>query len=212
MSIFSRFRYKSRPDIVFVGDSITHQGGAAGGYVDLIKRAYPDRAIDYYGLSGGRAADLWTGQSNWSQMKPYADILKTAPTMLILYIGVNDIWHEPSTAPEVFRSNLTELVSQAKAAGAVVILATPAVIGESRKDNPKNTMLDEFSQIAQEIAAIQQVMFCNLRQAFMDYLETYNVADADQGILTTDGVHLNVAGNQLVADCLSRSLAQAQSN
>jgi isoamyl acetate esterase len=208
MSIFSRFRPKARPDIVFVGDSITRQGGDLNGYVDLIKRSHPDRVIAYYGLSGGRAADLWMGKCDWSQTIPYADILKTEPKVLVLYIGVNDIWHEPPTALEDFRSTLSELVRQAKLAGAIVILATPAVIGENRQENPKNPMLDEFSQIAQNVAAAQSVIFCNLRQAFMDYLATHNVADAGQGILTTDGVHLNAAGNQLVADCLRRSIAQ----
>jgi acyl-CoA thioesterase I len=111
MSIFSQFRPKSRPDIVFVGDSITHQGGDSGGYVDLIKQSYPDRTIAYYGLSGGRAADLWTGKCAWSQTKPYAEILKTAPKILVLYIGVNDIWHEPPTPLEVFRAHLIELVT-----------------------------------------------------------------------------------------------------
>jgi lysophospholipase L1-like esterase len=208
MSSFSRFCTKSPPHIVFVGDSITHQGGASGGYVDLIKQAYPDRAIAYYGLSGGRVADLWTGKCNWSQTIPYAAILKTAPTILVLYIGVNDIWHEPPTSPEVFQSHLAELVSQAKQSGAIVILATPAVIGENRKENPKNPMLEEFSQLAEAVAAARSVIFCNLRQAFMDYLAMHNVADADRGILTTDGVHLNTAGNQLVADCIMRSLPQ----
>jgi isoamyl acetate esterase len=213
MSIFSRFRAKPQPQIVFVGDSITQQGGASGGYVDLIKRMNPrDLAIAYYGLSGGRAADLWTGKCAWSQSIPYAEILKTAPKILVLYIGVNDIWHEPPTTPEDFRSQLTKLVSQAKLAGAIVILATPAVIGENRKENPKNPMLDEFSQIAQEVADAQSVIFCNLRQAFMDYLATHNIADADQGILTTDGVHLNAAGNQLVSDCIGRSIVQAKPN
>ncbi len=211
MSLFFRSRHQSRPDIVFVGDSITHQGGNPGGYVDLIKRSYPDRTIADYGLSGGRAADLWTGKCNWSQTISYTKILKTTPKILVLYIGVNDVWHEPPTLPEVFRSNLAELVNQAKAAGAIVILATPAVIGENYKANSKNPMLDEFSQIAEAVAATQSVIFCNLRQAFVDYLATHNLADAEQGILTTDGVHLNAAGNQLVADCISRSLAQVPS-
>jgi hypothetical protein len=87
MRLFSRFRAKPQPHIVFVGDSITQQGGASGGYVDLIKQMNPDRVIDYYGLSGGRAADLWTGKCDWSKTIPYVDILKTAPTILVLYIG-----------------------------------------------------------------------------------------------------------------------------
>jgi lysophospholipase L1-like esterase len=209
MSIFSRSRPKSHPDIVFVGDSITQQGGDSGGYVDLIQRSHPDRTIAYYGLSGGRAADLWTGKCDWSRTKPYADILKTAPRVLVLYIGVNDIWHEPPTPPEVFRSQLSELISQAKTTGAIVILATPAVIGEHITDSPQNAMLDKFSQIAQAVAAAQQVIFCNLRQAFTDYLKIHNSAAADQGILTRDRVHMNAAGNQLIADCINRSIAQA---
>ncbi len=206
MSIFSRFRHQSHPDIVFVGDSITHQGGDPGGYVDLIKRSQPDRVIAYYGLSGGRAADLWTGKSNWSRTKPYADILKTAPKILVLYIGVNDIWHEPPTPPEVFRSTLSELVNQAKQSGAIVILATPAVIGENLKESPQNAMLDEFSQIAKAVAAAQQVIFCNLRQAFTDYLKIHHLTAADQGLLTHNRVHMNTAGNQLIADHINRSL------
>jgi isoamyl acetate esterase len=209
MSIFSRSRPKSHPDIVFVGDSITQQGGDSGGYVDLIKRSHPDRTIAYYGLSGGRAADLWTGKCAWSRTIPYAEILRTTPKILVLYIGVNDIWHEPPTPSEVFRSGLAELVSQAKKSGAIVILATPAVIGENLKDSPQNAMLDEFSQIAKAVAAAQQVLFCNLRQAFTDYLKIHNLTAADQGILTRDQVHMNVAGNQLIADCLNRSIAQA---
>jgi isoamyl acetate esterase len=209
MSIFSRFHPKSRPDIVFVGDSITQQGGDSGGYVDLIKRSHPDRTIAYYGLSGGRAADLWTGKCNWSQTQPYADILKTAPKVLVLYIGVNDIWHEPPTSPEMFRSTLNELVSQAKTSGAIVILATPTVIGEHITDNAQNAMLDEFSQIAQAIATTQQVIFCNLRKAFIDYLKIHNPTATDQGILTTDRVHMNATGNQLIADCINQSITQA---
>jgi lysophospholipase L1-like esterase len=213
MSIFSRFRAKPQPQIVFVGDSITQQGGASGGYVDLIKRMNPrDLAIAYYGLSGGRAADLWTGKCAWSQSIPYAEILKTAPTILVLYIGVNDIWHEPPTTPEDFRSTLSELVSQAKSIGAIVILATPTVIGEHITETPQNAMLEEFSQIAQAVAAAQQVIFCNLRQAFVDYLKVHNSAAADQGILTRDRVHMNAAGNQLIADCINRSIAQANSS
>jgi lysophospholipase L1-like esterase len=101
-------------------------------------------------------------------------------------------------------------VIQAKVADAIVILATPAVIGENLKENLKNTMLDEFGQIVREVADAQQVIFCDLRQAFMDYLKMYNQADRDFGVLTTDGVHLNGAGNCLVADCMRRSLLEAR--
>jgi hypothetical protein len=68
-----------------------------------------------------------------------------------------------------------ELLNQAKVADAIVILATPAVIGENLKENSKNTMLDEFGQIVREVADAQQVIFCDLRQAFMDYLKNCTI-------------------------------------
>jgi lysophospholipase L1-like esterase len=41
---------------------------------------------------------------------------------------------------------------------------------------------------------------CDLRQAFLDYLVKNNTANKASGVLTTDGVHLNDAGNQFVAE------------
>lgn len=40
----------------------------------------------------------------------------------------------------------------------------------------------------------------DLRMVFMHYEKAHNTANRESGILTTDRVHLNDKGNQLVAD------------
>jgi lysophospholipase L1-like esterase len=40
----------------------------------------------------------------------------------------------------------------------------------------------------------------DLRKIFLDYNAKNNPDNKTKGILTSDGVHLNAAGNQLVAD------------
>jgi isoamyl acetate esterase len=208
--------------IVFVGDSITYFGGKAGGYIDRIDRALSNQiniqhysvspySLSHYGLSGGKVADLWTGKTQWSESLPYDQILQTTrPTLLILYIGVNDVWHEAGTAPAVYRSGLVKLIQQGQATGATVILATPAVIGEKRNGgNPKDKMLDQFSQISRSASDETGIIVCDLRQAFQDYLALHNPTDRGQGILTSDGVHMNAKGNTLIAETMLRSMAQA---
>jgi lysophospholipase L1-like esterase len=209
----TRSRLTEHDRLTFVGDSITYFGGKSGGYVDRIEQsliaANLNIPVNHYGLSGARAADLWTGKTNWSQSTPYRDILTTAPTILIIYIGVNDVWHEPATAPEQFRSNLTQLVVEGQAIGAIVIVATPAVIGENLINNANNQTLEAFSQITSAVAIATDATLCNLRQAFVNYLQTQNTTNRDRGILTSDGVHMNAVGNQLIADCMVQSIIQA---
>jgi hypothetical protein len=71
--------------ILFVGDSITDQGG----YVEKIRSQLPQPvAISRLGLSGGRARDLWTGVSICDCKTPYRDVLAAfQPTVVFLFIG-----------------------------------------------------------------------------------------------------------------------------
>ena len=47
---------------------------------------------------------------------------------------------------------------------------------------------------------------CDLRKAFQDYLEKNNSDDKEKGVLTSDRVHLNDAGNKFVADTILASI------
>lgn len=66
--------------------------------------------------------------------------------------------------------------------------------------------LDAYSDVVRRIAQDEYLPLVDLRTAFMQYEKQYNVNNASQGVLTTDGVHLNAKGNTLVADLICKEI------
>src|SRR5260370_11988478 len=108
--------------IVFLGDSITEGGVAEKGYVTLIKNTLADKdlAIEVIGagISGNKVPDL--------QKRLDSDVLKRKPTLVVVYIGINDVWHgelnpKNGTSKERFEAGLTEIVGKIKGSGANVL-------------------------------------------------------------------------------------------
>jgi lysophospholipase L1-like esterase len=60
--------------------------------------------------------------------------------------------------------------------------------------------MNEYSNIIRRIASKNSLALVDLRKAFLDYNLKNNPDNKDRGILTTDRVHLNAKGNQLVAE------------
>ncbi|MCF7975938.1 MAG: SGNH/GDSL hydrolase family protein [Phycisphaerae bacterium] len=188
--------------IVFLGDSITQAGVRPDGYVTLtsqaIAKAYPDLDIKVIGagISGHKVPDC--------QKRLDRDVLQKKPTIVLIYIGINDVWHwnnNRGTTKEDFEAGLLDMISQINAVGARVILCTPTVIGEKTDGTNKfDEMLDEYSDISRRVAKTTHSQLLDLRKAFMAYLKEHNVDNADKGILTGDTVHLNKAGNRFLAD------------
>ncbi|MGF2414916.1 MAG: SGNH/GDSL hydrolase family protein, partial [Ferruginibacter sp.] len=56
------------------------------------------------------------------------------------------------------------------------------------------------SKILRGLAVKNNLPVVDLRKIFFEYNLKNNPENKTKGILTTDGVHLNAAGNQLVAD------------
>ena len=82
-----------------------------------------------------------------------------------------------------------------------MILSTPAAIGEKTDfSNPQDGDMNHYSNIIRSLAKKNSLPLVDLRKAFLDYNLLNNKENKDRGILTTDRVHLNAAGNQLVAD------------
>ena len=190
--------------IIFFGDSITELGVKPKGYVSLIREElatrYPDLGIEVIGagISGNKVPDL--------QNRLVRDVLQKKPTGVVIYIGINDVWHWnlnnlKGTTKEQFESGLREIIARIQYSGSGVILCTPTVIGEKRdSSNTQDPMLREYSEISRKIAKDQSVQLCDLHRAFQAYLAVHNTENKEKGILTTDGVHLNDEGNKLVAN------------
>ena len=71
------------------------------------------------------------------------------------------------------------------------------VIGAGISGNNVPDLQD--AEISRAVANTSGAHLCDLRAAFEQHLQTHNPDKAYEGILTSDGVHLNEAGNRFVA-------------
>ena len=194
--------------IIFFGDSITEQGVKPNGYVSIIRTElaaqFRDLNLDVIGagISGNKVTDL--------QSRLVRDVLSKKPSVVVIYIGINDVWHWnlknlKGTTKEQYEAGLREIIARIQYSGAGVILCTPSVIGEKRdSSNAQDPMLKEYAAISRKVAKDLGAELCDLQLAFHNYLALNNPENKEKGILTTDGVHLNDEGNKLVARELLR--------
>jgi lysophospholipase L1-like esterase len=187
--------------IIFFGDSITQMGVAPGGYVDLIQKTLNPSGYEIIGagVGGNKIYDLYLRLEN--------DVLNKKPDLVVVYIGVNDVWHKQTshtgTDLDKFVKFYQALIDKIQAADAKVILCTPAVIGEKKNgENEMDAELDKFSEAVRQLALKNKLPLVDLRARFAAYELANNPEDLAKGILTTDGVHLNAKGNQTLADTL----------
>ena len=189
--------------VVFFGDSITQAGVNAGGYITLMQQMLKQKnqAENYEfvgaGIGGNKIYDLYLRLEN--------DVLSKKPDMVVVFVGVNDVWHKRTsgtgTDADKFEKFYTALIEKLKANNIKVLLCTPAAIGEKTDfSNELDGDLNKYANIIRNLAAKNNVPVCDLRKAFLQHNQQKNSENKDKGILTTDGVHLNAAGNQLVAD------------
>jgi|688.fasta_scaffold92254_1 lysophospholipase L1-like esterase len=194
--------------VVFFGDSITQAAVGPEGYITQLQAALNARETGRKfelvgaGISGHKVPDL--------QARLERDVLAKQPDVVVIYIGINDVWHSQSgkgTPSDKYRAGLEDLIAKINAAGARVILCTPSVIGERHDgSNDLDKMLEEYAGISREVAVKTGAFLVDLRNLFLHDLKIRNSENKPSGILTTDGVHLNPAGNELVKDCLERSV------
>lgn len=200
--------------IVFLGDSITAAAVKNDGFIRLIEQSiastHPDLSVQIFGagVSGNKVPNL--------QKRLEKDVLSKKPTIVFIYIGINDVWHwkknkegqmSGGTTTEAFDAGLRDIIAQIHTAGARVILCTATVIGEKHDGtNERDAMLEEYCAISRKVAADTNSQLVDLRKAFMDHLKANNPGNQPKGILTGDSVHLNSAGNLLVAKEMGKAL------
>lgn len=206
--------------LVTLGDSITQGGGQPGGYVWLMERAlqalFPEQSIEIInaGISGHKATDM--------QARFRTDVLDRRPDLVTISVGVNDVWHAfqdfntgqhhpngdlPAGVPlELYRQKLEEMIAAAQNMGVRVVLLSPTVIHEN-PDSPENIRLAGYIAAMKELAASYGCLFIDLNAAFREVIATFQKhAGCGMNLLTTDGVHLNAAGNWLMAFTILRGL------
>ncbi len=200
--------------VVFLGDSITQQGAGPNGYVTLVrqtiesKRPGSEITIIGAGIGGHKVPNL--------EERLDRDVLAHKPDVVVIYIGINDVWHslrDEGTPIDRFETGLTSLIARCQKTGARVVLATPSVIGEKHDgSNDLDDMLQKYSAVSRKVAAQTDSTLLDLQKAFVNHLQHYNLANNPKGILTTDGVHLSDAGNRFVAVKMLQALGELRTH
>ena len=197
------FMTQKKKRVIFFGDSITQQGAEPGGYINRVDSMcrLENNSLQFEflgaGIGGNKVYDLF--------LRMDSDVLSKSPDLVVIYIGVNDVWHKVSygtgTDADKFEKFYNAIIKKLKERNIRVVLCTPAVIGEKTDfTNQQDGDLNKYSAIIRNLATQNDLPLVDLRQKFLDYNKQYNTENKEQGILTRDRVHLNAKGNQLVAD------------
>jgi lysophospholipase L1-like esterase len=193
---------KKGDKIVFFGDSLTSLAGeerpkehVTKGYVRIVretlKAKHPDKGIevDWVATSGHTVPDLLK--------RVDADVIAKKPTIVVIQIGCNDARRIPKAT---FKAGLEQLIDKLQKAGIQVVQCSLTSVGEkhdgTNKDDPK---LEEFAEVAREVAKAKQVPLNDLRKAFVAHWKKQNPDNKPSGVLTYDGNHFNQKGMEFVA-------------
>lgn len=184
-------------------------GVNAGGYIsrmneDLkVKGLAGKYELIGAGIGGNKVYDLY--------LRMEEDVLHRKPQVVVIYVGINDVWHKTSgtgTDKEKYERFYLAIIRKLKDKKIKVILCTPTVIGEKKNGaNAQDADLDAYSEVVRKLAKQEDCILADLRTVFLEYEKQHNTGDSESGILTTDRVHLNDKGNQLVADEMMKALA-----
>ena len=194
--------------IVFFGDSITDAGrdymsdvseNALGfGYVAEVRKLLadkPDYQIINRGISGNRVVDLY------ARIK--CDLWNLNPDVIVIYIGVNDLWHELAVQNGVdverFEKVYRMLIEDTKnrLPNVKMMLIGPYVMqGESTKDQWSDwDQLKEYQAVVEKLAKEYGIYYLALQPLFDAAAEKDGVEN-----YTLDGVHPQQAGAKLIAN------------
>jgi len=202
---------KDGEKIAFLGDSIT-QGGWSNpaGYVKLVMAGLAANGVKAEAVPAGISGH----KSNDMLARLEKDVISKKPQWMTLSCGVNDVWHGKRGVPlddaaaasgaydekvaerGTYAKNIAQIVEKAQAAGIKVVLLTATVIQENL-DSPENAKLAPFNEYLRTLAKEKKLPLADLNAMFQAGIKAEN--KPGQKVLTGDGVHMNAAGNKLMA-------------
>jgi lysophospholipase L1-like esterase len=207
--LFMDFESNNKMKILFFGDSITEIGVQDNGYIDLMNKKVKASGLDNQfeligsGIGGNKIYDLF--------FRLERDVLAKSPNVVVIWIGVNDVWHKSSfgTGSDLGKFELmyADIIKRLQQRNIKVFICTPACIGEKTDfSNAQDGDLNAFSNAIRTISKQTNTGLIDFRKTFLEYNLSHNPENKYSGILTNDGVHLNMQGNQMVADIMWKNL------
>ncbi|HEX8309921.1 MAG TPA: GDSL-type esterase/lipase family protein [Chthoniobacteraceae bacterium] len=195
---------KSGESIAFLGDSITYQGAFArdsatyfgaedpSGYVRLVASGLAAQGIDVTVIPAG-----WSGNTSQHMLgRLEQHVLSKKPTWMTLSCGVNDVMHR-AVELEDYKIAVTAILDRCQAAGVKVVVLTATQIGLP-VTGAANVKLAGYNNFLREIAKARNLPLADVNAAMAAEQASFEKAGIKR-VLTTDGVHMNIYGNLLMA-------------
>ncbi len=188
---------KDGQTVGFMGDSITAGGwGNPGGYVRLTIAGLAANGVKVTPVPAG----IGGHKSNQMLARLKKDVLDKKPDWMTLSCGVNDVWHGTNGVPlDQYKTNITTILDQCAAAGAKVVVLTATVIGEELEGD-NNKKLETYNDFLRGLAKERKAPLADLYTQFATFLKAHpNTTGKPGRQLTSDGVHMAPAGDQMMA-------------
>ncbi len=185
---------KNGDKIAFLGDSITQGGNSKpGGFIHLV--------IDGLKRAGVEAVPLCAGfsgyKSNGMLARVDKAVIEKKPQWMLLSCGVNDVWHGANGVPlEDYKKNITALCDKVEKAGIKIMILTATMIQEDPA-HKLNQQLAPYNEFLRQFAKERNYLLADLN----DRMQKSVAQKTTRGNkLTSDGVHMNPKGNQMMAE------------
>jgi lysophospholipase L1-like esterase len=194
----------------------TELGDGPGGYVRLLRERLRRPEV-----SGGRPIEVINAGVAAETSRDMAarfgrDVLARRPDLVVISVGINDVWHGfdaahpagdgPRGVPlGVFRDRVAGMIAAARRQGIrIAVLSTPVI--DEDLTSPENDRLVDYNAALGDLCAAADCRFIDVNRTFHRVLGGRPRGAAARGRLTTDGVHLNAAGNRLFAHTILAGL------
>jgi hypothetical protein len=115
---------------------------------------------------------------------------------MTLSCGVNDVMHK-AVELEDYKTAVTAILDRCQQAGIKVVVLTATQIGLP-VTNPANVKLAAYNDFLRETAKARNLPLADVNAAMVAEQDALAKADVKR-VLTTDGVHMNVYGNLVMA-------------
>ena len=192
--------------LLFYGNSMVERLLEQGEMAAMIQLASPDKPLHFRSLA-------WTGDEVGNRLRAegYAahmkDLLAAWPAKVIVVgYGMNEAFAGQAGLP-AFRSQLTAYLDQLKRLhrGAKLVLLSPTSVEKSSSNatvdvSARNADIALYSTALAEAAKTSDAIFIDLFTASRTAFEQSNIP------LTTNGLHLNEAGNRAIAKVIAAAM------
>lgn len=191
--------------LAFLGDSITQQGWSKPyGYVHLVVEGLKSAGVEVKPIPAGISGHKSTNMN--ARMEK--DVTAKKAQWMTLSCGVNDVWHGKNGVPlEQYKKEVTQIFDKADKAGIKVVVLTPTMIRED-PEGALNKQLVPYLEFLRTAAKERNYLIADLNADMQKAIADAKAKDPNRKglLLTVDGVHMNAAGDEMMASGILKAL------